>query len=123
MAFETLLDHTCDIYHIRKTGKSPGYTLPASPSFSYDAEPDLTAVPCHFSTKTGAAGGITIVQKQPQANHEAKLKLELPLGTDVRLNDKIVGLGYEFTAEIPRTVRNHHIAVMLHRSGAQEPLK
>lgn len=122
MAFDSLLDHTCDIYHVRKTSKSPGYGLPSSPSFSYDEEPDLAAVPCHFSTKTGTVGGITVIQREPHASFEAKMKLVLPLGTDVRLNDKIVGLGYEYTAEIPRTVRNHHVIVMLHRTDAQEPL-
>lgn len=120
MAFDSLLDHTCDIYHMRKTDKSPGYGLPASPSFSYEAKPDLSGVSCHFCTKSG----VTVIQVEPQAKYEAKIKLDLPFGTDVRLNDKIVdcNAGYEYTAEIPRNVRNHHIVVLLHRSDGQEAL-
>ena len=39
MSLEALLNHTCDIYHIQKEGKSPGFGLAASPSFSYPEEP------------------------------------------------------------------------------------
>ena len=42
MSLEALLDHKCDIYHIREEGKSPGYNLPASPHFSYLEEPDIS---------------------------------------------------------------------------------
>lgn len=124
MAFDSLLDHTCDIYHMRKTDKSPGYGLPSSPSFSYETVPDRTAIPCHFSTKAGTGGGITIIQGDPQARLEAKIKLVLPLGTDVQLNDKIVDcdMGYAYTAEVPRKIRDHHLTVMLHRTSAQEAL-
>jgi len=120
MSFETLLDHKCDIYHMQKTSKSPGYNLPPSPSFSYPETPDISAVPCHFSTKSG----VTVIQAEPQAKYDAKIKLVLPSGTDIRLNDKIVdgNTGYEYTAEIPRGVREHHIAVLLHRSSKQEAL-
>lgn len=121
MSFETLLDHTCDIYHIQKSEASPGFNLPSSPSFHYAKEPDLAAVPCHFGVKSSTA---VIVQADPQANYEAKIKLSLPAGTDVRLNDKIVdrASGYEYTAEIPRNIRGHHIAVTIRRTGRQEPL-
>ena len=40
MSLENLLDHTCDIYHIREEQQSPGYGLPVSPSFDYPEEPD-----------------------------------------------------------------------------------
>lgn len=121
MPIEELFNHTCDIYHLRREDKSPGYGLPASPSFAYPAEADVAAVPCHFGVK-GAA--LTIVQAQPQAMLEAKVKLTLPAGTDVRVNDQIVdcATGYAYTAEVPRDIRGHHITVLLHRSGRQEPL-
>lgn len=120
MSFDGLLNHKCDIYHMRKTGVSPGYDLPSSPVFSYPSEPDITVVPCHFSTKSG----VKVVQAEPQAKYEASIKLSLPIGTDIRLNDKIVDCdtGYEYTAEIPRNVRAHHIAVTLHRTSRQEAL-
>lgn len=121
MSFDAFLDHTCNIFHMQKTESSPGYNLPSSPSFSYPEEPDLAAIPCHFGVKSGT---YTIVQLEPQANLEAKVKLALPAGTDVRLNDKIVdcATGYEYTAEVPRNIRGHHTTVLLHRSGQQEPI-
>lgn len=121
MSFETLLDHTCDIYHIQRNDTSPGYNLPSSPAFQYAKEPDLAAVPCHFGVKSST---VAIVQADPQANYEAKIKLILPAKTDVRLNDKIIDCasGYEYTAEVPRNIRDHHITVTIRRTGQQEPL-
>lgn len=121
MSFGELLNHTCDIYHIKRKDSSPGYGLPSSPSFSYADAPDLSAVACHFGTK-GAS--LTISQKEPQAVYEAKIKLVLPIGTDIRLNDKVVHLqtGYEYTADIPIDVQGHHLFVYLQRTDQQEPL-
>ena len=121
MSFSELLNHTCDIYHIVGEDKSPGFGLPGSPSFSYPAEADATAVPCHFGVKSGT---LTVEQAEPQAKLAAKMKLTLPIGTDVRLNDKVIdcATGYVYTAEIPRRIREHHIYVMLRRTSAQEAL-
>ena len=46
---------------------------------------------------------------------DAKIKLTLPIGTDVRLNDKIVdcATGQEYTAEQPVNVRSHHLFVYI----------
>ena len=41
MSLERLLNHTCDIYHAQESAASPGYGLPASPTFSYPEEPDI----------------------------------------------------------------------------------
>lgn len=121
MSFSGLLNHKCDIYHIMRKDTSPGYNLPSSPSFSYPEEPDLSSIPCHFIVKGGT---FTVVQKDPQASLTVNVKLVLPAETDVRVNDKIVDgdTGIEYTAEIPRKIRAHHIAVQLHRTGRQEPL-
>lgn len=121
MAIEDFFDHHCDIYHILRSDKSPGYGLPSSPSFSYPDFPSLQRVPCHFGVKSAA---VTIVQTEPNANYEAKIKLTLPAGTDIRLNDKIVDCdtGYEYTADIPRNIRGHHTAVSLQRKERQKPL-
>ena len=55
---------------------------------------------------------------------EAKTKLTLPIGTDVRINDKIVDCAtrLEYTAEQPVNVRNHHIFVYIKRNTGQEAL-
>ena len=52
MSLENLLNHTCDIYHVVEGEKSPGYNLPASPSFSYPEEPDISGQSCHFGVRS-----------------------------------------------------------------------
>ncbi len=55
---------------------------------------------------------------------DARIKLVLPIGTDIRLNDRIVNCdtGYEYTAEIPQNIQNHHIYVYIKRTERQRPL-
>jgi len=55
---------------------------------------------------------------------DAKIKLTLPAGTDVRLNDKIVdcATGLEYTAEQPIDVRGHHTFVYIKKAGGQKAL-
>jgi hypothetical protein len=121
MALEDFFDHKCNIYHIIKGEATPGYGLPASPSFSYAAEPDISEQECHFGVKSQS---VTIVQLEPQKAIDAKIKLTLPAGTDIRLNDKIVDCdtGLEYTAEIPHNIRGHHIFVYIKKEEAQKPI-
>ncbi|MEG1894638.1 MAG: DUF3599 family protein [Oscillospiraceae bacterium] len=120
MSIEKMLDHTCDIYHIAESKTSPGYNLPLSPSFEYPKLPNISGTACHF----GVNSNISIKQEEPQNVMEAKTKLTLPTGTDVRLNDKIVDCasGLEYTAEIPRNIRNHHIIVYVKKVVEQRAL-
>lgn len=120
MSFEAMLNHKCDVYHMLRTDTSPGYGLPSSPVFSYPDTPDIEDLQCHF----GVGDTRTVIQAEPQANYQANIKLAVPIGTDIRLNDKIIDKsnGYEYTADIPVQVRNHHVFVMLTRKSAQEPL-
>lgn len=121
MAFLDFLNHTCDVYHVVEAEKSPGYNLPESPSFSYPDEPDISGQICHFAVKTAT---ITTTQTEPANMLDAKIKLTLPLDTDVRVNDKIVNCdtGYEYTAEQPITVQRHHMFVYIKRIDRQRPL-
>lgn len=121
MGFNDFLNHRCDIYHIKSEEKSPGYNLPSSPKFSYPDEPDHSNVECKFGTKSGTA---TVTPHSPQTTYDARLKLALPWGTDIRVNDKVVDLdsGYEYTAEVPRKIRSHHIVVYVTRRSHQEAL-
>lgn len=121
MSLEAFFDHTCDIYHITNTPQSPGYGLPASPSFSYPAEADIKGLRCHFGVKSAS---VTVTQTEPANMMDAKIKLTLPAGTDIRLNDKIVWpeTGYEYTAEQPRNIRGHHMFVYIKRIDPQRPL-
>lgn len=121
MSLENLLNHRCNIYHIQEGRASPGYGLAASPSFSYPDEPDITGQLCHFGVKSGS---ITVIQTAPANMMDAKTKLTLPIGTDVRIHDKIVDLdtGIEYTAEQPVNVRNHHLFVNIKKVEDQKPL-
>lgn len=121
MSFDAMLNHKCDVYHIKREDESPGYDLPSSPSFSYSEAPDIVDLVCHFGVKGRTQ---IIVQNEPQADYQAKIKLTVPLGSDIRLNDKIVdkSSGYEYTADIPIRVRDHHLFVMLSRKASQEAL-
>jgi len=122
MGLYELLDHKCDIYHIVEGEDSPGFSLPSSPTFKYPDEPDHVDVTCHFGVRSN--DNVQIVQNEPQNTMQAKIKLTLPLYADIRLNDKIVDKsnGMEYTAEVPRTIRDHHKFVHIMRRTEQKPL-
>lgn len=114
MSFENLLDQRCAIYHMKKEGKSLGYGITGE-AFSYPEEPDMPDVPCHFNVSdTG-----TLNQTEDANEYTMVGKLNLPYGTDVRVNDKIIdlGSGIAYYAEIPRNIRNHHVTVQIQRKG------
>ena len=117
MSFEALLNHTCDIYHLIKSGTSPGYQLPTAPAFDYPTIPDISGALCHF----GGTIRSTVEQKEVTNYITTNIKLALPIGTDVRVNDKIVDCsnGQQYTAGILCDVRNHHLVVYLRKSDKQ----
>ena len=123
MSFEALLDHTCDIYHIRKETASPrpNFGLPPSPVFHYPEEPDEAGVPCHFGVHASSIG---MTQTAPANIMDAYHKLTLPIGTDIRRNDKVIHneTGLEFTAEQPRNIRGHHLFVYVRKKEGQKAL-
>lgn len=114
MAIEDFFDHECDIYHLTGSAQKRKYGLPDNTVYSYPKQPDISGQPCHFSVKSG---NVSIIQQEPEKEMEAILKLTLPTGTDVRAGDRIVdcGTGYEYEAEVPRNIRDHHIAVKVRR--------
>ena len=97
MAFEDLLDHRCDIYHMVKGEKDMGFAIKQT-GFSYPKVPDVEDVANEFIYSG---------------------KLQLPAGTDVRVNDKVVdkNTGLAYTAEMPHNIRDHHIMVNIQRKG------
>ena len=121
MAFEDFLDHHCDIYHLDEHSFSPNPALKASISHSYNDIPDIINQQCHFGVKNMS---LAVNQTEPFNLLEGKIKLKLPFGVDVRLNDKIVecSTGMEFTAETPRHIRGHHTFVYIKRNDLQKPL-
>ncbi|MDR3345182.1 MAG: YqbH/XkdH family protein [Oscillospiraceae bacterium] len=123
MSFNALLDHSCDIYHISAEDKSPGWGLAASKTFSYPQAPDLSDVPCHFAVRA-SAGSQGLHQLEPQNELSGRRKLDLPAGTDIRINDKVIHRegGLEYTAEEPMNIRGHHMTVYVYRTDDQKPL-
>lgn len=121
MAIEDFFDHECSIFHVKKENKSPGYGLEESPVYSYGAIPDIETSPCHFYVRNSS---INIVQNEPEKRYEDHVKLALPIGTDIRLNDLVVNkeTGMKYEAEIPKNIRGHHIAVYLNRQGIKGAL-
>lgn len=122
MAIGDFFDHKCDIYHITAHSDSPGYGLPDSGAkYSYGSTPDISDLSCHFGVKPST---ITIIQKEPYNDSNARIKLTVPSGTDIRINDKVVDKdsGYEYTAEQPRNIRGHHIFVYIKRTDVQKAL-
>ena len=120
--FLNLLDHKCDIYHLKKEEKAGKYGLPSSKKFSYCETPNLEDIPCHFNVKN--MGSESMRQLEPQNTLAHRTSLVLPIGTDIRTNDKVVdkATGLEYTAEVPRNIRGHHIKVMVFRTVVQEAL-
>lgn len=118
MAFEDFFDHTCSIYHAIKTSGNLGYGVTDENVFLYPEVPEEkdTDVPCHFHVKSGT---YQIQQQEPQNEYSARLKLCLPIDTDIRINDKVVSgvTGYSYIAELPRRIRNHHLIVFVNRTG------
>lgn len=118
MALEDFFEHTCTLFHAQKGNSDLGYGISDQNSFLYphEAEEKDKGIPCHFSLKTGT---YHVAQGEPQNTYAARLKLSLPIGTDIRVNDKVISgvTGYAYIAEIPRSIRDHHIIVYVNRSG------
>ena len=116
MAWEDFLNHKCTIYHIVKGTGNLGYGVINENTFQYSDVPEEKDmdIPCHFAVKSG---NYTVAQNDPLNLYEARIKLSLPIGTYIRINDKIVSAetGFSYIAELPRNVRNHHIIVYVHR--------
>ena len=96
MSLDNLLDHKCDIYHLKKSKSTVGYGLSDTVSFDYGDIPDLKNVICHFGVESLDS---SVEQKNPQ------------------------NILTENTAERPRNIRGHHIFVYIKRTKEQEALK
>jgi hypothetical protein len=122
MSIEALFNHTCDIYHIVKTQTSPGYNLPTAPTFEYPSQADEREIPCHFNIR---GYNPSLVQNEPENSLADRVKVNLPVGTDIRLHDKVTDLdtGLSYTAvSPPRNIRGNHIIIYVERTRTQKPL-
>lgn len=114
MSYEDLLDHECNIYHVESEETSLGFGL-TTEEFQYPDKPDAENVRCHFNVNRSEN-----LQQTDTANvYTVNGKVNFALGTDVRVNDKIVDLsnGLEYICEIPKQIRNHHLIAIVHRAG------
>ena len=109
------LNHTVDIYHATRQSVDAGYGLTAGFRCVYADEPDIKGQKCHVNVK--GTGTISASQEDPFNAFGGRIKLVVPLGTDLRTNDKIYvpEIDMEFVVEIPRTVQNHHIFAYIKR--------
>lgn len=118
MAWEDFLNHRCTIYHLGKGPQDLGYGIMDENAFRYPDVPEEKDmdIPCHFAVKSG---NYAVTQGDPLDAYSARIKLSLPLHTDIRVNDKVVSAetGFSYIAELPRKVRKHHIIVYVHRQG------
>ena len=53
MAWEDMLDHKCDIFHVQNDTNSLGYGVSDTEHYSYPNKADIEDVDCHFHVKTG----------------------------------------------------------------------
>lgn len=117
---EDFFDHTCDIFHVIESQRSPGYGLPGTADFSYPDTPDIVECACHFHVSDSMA----MAQAQPQTDYSGKIKVGFPAGTEVRINDVVrhreSGLSYRL--ELPKNIRGHHIIAYAQRYGKDAPI-
>lgn len=114
MAFEDLLEQKCNIYHLGKIVTDMGYGI-TKEDYGYPDTPDLENIPCHLNVEASA----NLEQTEVENEYIYTGKPQLPVGTDVRINDRIIDVstGLEYYAQVPRNIRNHHIVVMVQRKG------
>lgn len=116
---EDFFEHTCNIFHLKSRNKKIGYGIKnADTEFYYDDVPDIANQNCHFHLKLK---NTKFFQSGPDKKLIIIRKLSLPVGTDVRVNDKIVDCktGLDYTAQFPDNIRSHHITVLLTRDQEQ----
>lgn len=116
MAWEDFFNHRCDIYHAEESAEELGFGITNEHKFVYPKIAQETEVRCHFHLKTGNA---QVKQDAALNEYSARMKLSLPIDTDIRVNDRVIDseTGYSYIAEIPRRVQNHHIIVYIYRDG------
>ena len=115
--FDDFLNHKCNIYHLEEDSVNIGYGIKAEKVRKPRTEPALENISCHFHTRSG--NSIQLVQREPYSSIDGKIKLSLPMGTDIRLNDIVEDCrdGLKYRAGKPTEVHGgHHIVVMLERA-------
>lgn len=114
--FEDFLDHRCNIYYLVDEQITVGYGINAESVRKENDRPTLKNVACHFHVKNN--NQIKVIQNEPYTSVEGDVKLTLPAGVDIRMNDTVEDIrdGLKYRAGKPSLVHNgHHIIVTLQR--------
>lgn len=113
--FEDFFNHTCNIYHLEDESTDIGYGIRATDVKKPQKKADEKEVRCHFYIRSN---GVKIVQKEPYSSADGEMKLSLPVGTNIKMNDTVEDCrdGLMYRAGKPMEVHGgHHIIVMLSR--------
>lgn len=114
MSIEDFFDHTCTIYHLTTEKTEIGYGITSGETKAYKVSADIERQKCHFHVKSD---DMRLVQSEPYRAIEGTVKLSLPDGVDIRINDKVIweDTGLCYRAGLPRRIRGHHITAILYR--------
>lgn len=113
--FEEFLDHKCNIYHLEEETVNVGFGINVADIKKSGNVPDEKDVCCHFHVKSN---GLRVVQKEPYSSLDGEVKLSLPPGTDIRMNDIVEDCrdGVKYRAGKPKVIHGgHHIIVEIFR--------
>lgn len=116
--FEDFMNHRCNIYHLEDDTVNVGYGVKQRTVRKTGSIAATKEQPCHFHTKVGDT--VRIVQNEPFSSVDGEIKLSLPAGVDIRMNDIVEDCsnGLRYRAGVPRAVHaGHHIIVGLNREG------
>lgn len=117
--FDDFLNHRCNIYHLVDDPVNVGYGIRTADTRT-DGEEVLEDIPCHFSVRQNDQ--LKVVQNEPYSSIDGDIKLTLPIGTDIRLNDTVEDCEtlLRYRAGIPRKIHgNHHIIVTIRREEGE----
>lgn len=112
MSFDSMLIHRCDVYHLTNEPQPTKYGVPQQAKRSYAETPDLADVPCYWQEQSQ-----TVAQGQPNKTITQVYLVIFPPTADVRVNDKVIFKGAEFTLQVPNDMRGHHWEVTAIREG------
>lgn len=112
--FEDFLNHRCDIFHLEEKEQAAGYGIKTGKVLRHEYDPSLTDIPCHFHTQSDF---LRIEQNEPYPSMTGEDKLSLPIGTDIRQNDKVrdCETGLCYVCDVPKKIRDHHITVKIRK--------
>ena len=110
MAYEELLIHTCDIYHLQEKTVGGSWGVPGTTEYVYEDLPDQEAVNCYWYKQS-----LRLAPGEPGTDFVELWTVQFPIEIDIRENDKIVFRGVSYKAHIPEPIRDHHWEVTMER--------